>query len=85
MGGSSTTTEMKYCSSVGTVLFSADWLQHNLKPFQRAFKYTFQHTSTQSLNRNIFHERVSKASKQSILFNNNLGSLTVYPLTTLVL
>lgn len=73
------TTEISFVS----MLFSSeDWVQHNLKAFQRPFKHTPQHTSTQSLHRNNLRERISKASKQSILFNNNLGSLTVYPLNT---
>lgn len=56
------TTAIKLYSSVGILCFSGDWL-HNFKPLQRAFNHMSQHISTHTLNRNNFHERISKVSK----------------------
>jgi len=80
-----TVLQLKTIIAVLLECSSEDWLQHNLKPFQRAFNHVSQHTSTESLNRKNFHEIISTASNQSILFNNNLGSLIVYPHSTLAL
>lgn len=81
----SATTEVTYYSSVSMLLSSEDSLHYSLRLFQKALHQTSQQTHPQSLNRNNFHEKSFKASKQSALFNNNLSSLTVYPLGTFAL